>query len=255
LVTLTPIQLLRDSHSAATVGIIASLTGGAWVLLVWSVWDMDGIAGRLLMPMGEPWSLGQLLADFGMWTIMMAAMMIPSATPTALLFTAMERERAPAAARGRAAAFIAGYFGVWIAFSAVATFVQALLHDAAMISPMMTSTNRYLSAAILIATGLYQWTPLKLVCLRQCRTPLGFLMTQWREGVRGAANMGMRHGLFCVGCCWLLMSLLFVAGVMNLIWVAILTTAVAVEKLLPRGEWLARGFGVLLIGLGIATLG
>lgn len=214
---------------------------------------MDGPAGRALMPMVGGWSAGALLSAFAMWSVMMAAMMIPSATPIAVLFGSMERDRGGPAAE-RVAAFACGYALTWVAFSAGAAIAQAALREASFISPMLGSADRVFSATLLIAAGIYQWTPLKRACLRRCRTPLGFLLTQWREGRRGAVAMGLRHGLFCVGCCWLLMAILFVAGVMNLLWVAALTTVVIAEKMLPHGELVARLLGVILVALGVLAL-
>jgi predicted metal-binding membrane protein len=121
-------------------------------------------------------------------------------------------------------------------------------------SPMMETTSIVLAGTVLIAAGIYQWTPLKQGCLRRCRSPLEFVMTHWREGWRGAFFMGCRHGVYCVGCCWLLMMLLFVGGVMNLAWVAGLALFVLVEKFAPAGHWIGRGAGVLLAGWGAATL-
>jgi predicted metal-binding membrane protein len=150
--------------------------------------------------------------------------------------------------------FIAGYLLVWAAFSLLATGAQYGLERAALVSPMMGKAAPWLGAVLLIGAGLYQFAPLKDVCLDKCRTPLSFIMTEWRDGRRGALVMGLRHGAYCTGCCWALMALLFVGGVMNLAWIAALSIAVAIEKLVPRGELIATILGVALIGVGCAKL-
>jgi predicted metal-binding membrane protein len=237
-----------------TVLALAVVASAAWAVLVLAVWDVDGPAGHVLMPMGgDAWSAGVLVSAFAMWSVMMAAMMIPSATPILGLFASMERDRGGFVAQ-RVSAFACGYALAWILFSAAAAVAQAALREASFISPMLGSTDRLFSAAVLVAAGIYQWTPLKRTCLRRCRTPLGFLLTQWRDGRSGAVAMGARHGLFCVGCCWLLMAMLFVVGVMNLLWVAALTTVVIAEKTLPQGEWISRIAGVGLGALGALAL-
>jgi predicted metal-binding membrane protein len=149
--------------------------------------------------------------------------------------------------------FLFGYLAVWTAFSAVATLAEWGLHQAAMLSTTMTATSTALNGGLLIAAGLFQWTPMKRACLKGCRSPLSFLMSEWRDGAAGAFVMGLRHGAYCVGCCWFLMALLFVAGVMNLLWVAVIALFVLAEKISPKGELLARITGIGLVIAG-ATL-
>src|SRR6185295_18727043 len=144
-----------------------------------------------------------------------------------------------------------GYIIVWVAFSAGAAVAQWILHQTAMLTPSMATANVRLAGAILIAAGVYQLTPVKGACLIRCRSPLGFLMTNWRDGAFGALQMGLRHSVYCLGCCWLLMCLLFVVGVMNLVWVAALTAFVLVEKIGPFGLIVARVAGAIMIVLGI----
>jgi predicted metal-binding membrane protein len=188
-----------------------------------------------------------------MWAVMMVAMMVPSATPMIFAFLQVNRGR-KAANRPfvPVTIFVVGYLAVWAAFSALATFAQWGLHRTALLSPAMAATSPALNGGLLIAAGIFQWTPLKLACLKGCRSPLSFLMGEWREGTGGAFVMGLRHGAYCVGCCWVLMALLFVAGVMNLLWVAVIALFVMAEKLLPRGELIARVSGVALILAGVA---
>jgi predicted metal-binding membrane protein len=188
----------------------------------------------------------------GMWMVMMVAMMVPSATPTILLFAAISRRRRQ---QGRpavpVAVFTLGYLLVWVLYATVAAAVQWELHRRALLSPAMASASPLLGGGLLVAAGLYQWMPVKGACLSHCRSPLGFFSAEWREGSLGALVMGMRHGSYCVGCCWLLMGLLFVAGVMNVLWVAVIAGFVLVEKLVPWGDRLGRVAGVVLVGWGL----
>jgi predicted metal-binding membrane protein len=150
--------------------------------------------------------------------------------------------------------FAAGYVLVWAAFALVAVGLQFGAEKAAVLSPTMEMTSTVLAGALLIAAGLYQWSSLKQACLRRCRSPLEFVMTQWREGVRGALVMGLEHGAYCLGCCWLLMLLLFVGGIMNLSWIAGLALFVLIEKTAPAGHWIGRAAGAGLIAWGGVTL-
>ena len=188
-----------------------------------------------------------------MWAVMMIAMMVPSATPMVFAFLQVNQGR-KAANRPYVPVtiFLLGYLAVWTAFSAFATLAQWGLHRAALLSPAMAATSPVLNGVLLIAAGIFQWTPLKLACLKGCRSPLSFLMSEWRDGAAGAFAMGLKHGAYCVGCCWVLMALLFVAGVMNLLWVAVIALFVMAEKLLRKGELIARISGVALILAGAA---
>ncbi len=227
----------------------------SWAYLLTGAGTMQEMGG-MLMPMSSgPWTLDHAIVMLVMWAVMMAAMMLPSAAPMILLYATIARGRH---ARGERAAvsgiFILGYIAIWTAFSLGAVVLQFGLERAAMLSPMMETTSITLAGAVLIAAGIYQWTPLKQACLLRCRSPLEFVLTHWRNGARGAFVMGVQHGVYCVGCCWMLMLLIFVGGVMNLVWIAGLAIFVLVEKLAPAGHWIGRGAGVLLIGWGAATL-
>lgn len=181
-----------------------------------------------------------------MWWVMMVAMMIPSASPTILLYAHVHRHSIGLETAPPTAVFLGGYLASWLAFALIAAGLQLWL-----VSPMsMTLANRQIAAGLLIAAGLYQLSPFKEACLRRCRSPALFLSRHYRPGPLGALRLGMLHGAYCVGCCWLLMALLFVGGVMNLAWVAGLTLLVAAEKLLPGGLWLARIAGVSMIVWG-----
>jgi predicted metal-binding membrane protein len=207
------------------------------------------------MKMGGPdlgsWSLGSLLPLFLMWAVMMIAMMLPSAAPMILTFAAVARNRRRAERPYvPVAVFAAGYVVIWCVFSLVAAGGQWLLHREALLSPDMASGSAILAGILLLTAGVFQFTPLKRTCLKHCRAPLEFIMTRWREGWRGAFGMGIEHGAFCAGCCWALMALLFVLGVMNILWIAALTMLVALEKVLPRARALSAGTGLVLVGWG-----
>jgi len=213
--------------------------------------NMDAMTGSLLMPGMMDWSGADLLLVFLMWTVMMAAMMLPSAAPLLLLIARINYGRfSSQRAFVATGIFGLGYLAVWAGFSLLATLAQWGLLEARLVSPMMESASPWLSAALLAAAGAYEFTPLKNACLARCRSPLSVLMTQWREGFAGAWVLGLRHGAWCTGCCWLLMALLFVFGVMNLAWIAALSLLVVLEKLLRRPRWFPRAAGAALLGWG-----
>jgi predicted metal-binding membrane protein len=202
-----------------------------------------------------PWSPVRALAVFLMWLIMMVAMMLPSAAPVVLLFAAIVRKRqAPPRPQAAAAAFVAGYLAVWGSFSLGAAVAQWAFEMSRLLTPMMQSTSAAFDGVLLLAAGAYQLTPLKQACLGRCRQPVAFITRYWRSGTSGAFRMGIAHGIFCLGCCWFLMALLFVGGVMNLYWIAGIATYAMAEKLLPRQRWLSSAAGWALIALGAAIL-
>jgi predicted metal-binding membrane protein len=189
-----------------------------------------------------------------MWATMMVAMMAPSAAPTVLLYARAERHARPDA-RPQTAAFVGGYLLCWLGFAILAAGLQIALDHAAALSDMgMALHGRHASAIVMIAVGAYQLSPFKNACLGRCRSPAQFLSRHYRQGARGALRLGLLHGAYCVGCCWMLMALLFVGGVMNLLWIAALTLLVAGEKLLPFGPAIARVAGVGLIAWGVVRL-
>jgi len=232
------------------LGSIAILS---WIYLVWmpmAPGDFGGFAVRLSALM--PANCASLWLVFMMWTVMMAAMMIPSASPMIMTYARIVRGRE----RGgwpQVWLFAAGYLVMWTVFSAVATAGQVLLQRAALITNAL-GTGPVAGGIILAAAGIYQFTPLKTACLSYCQSPIGFFMTNWREGSAGALRMGLKHGAFCIGCCWMLMALLFVAGAMNLIWIAALSAFVLIEKAVPRGELIAKVAGVAMIAGGVALV-
>jgi predicted metal-binding membrane protein len=246
-------DLLRRDRAIVGAG-LAVLVALAWLYISRLATAGSGPGMAMTMPEARNWGAGDAVLLFIMWAVMMVAMMLPSAAPVILTFTLVNRRRVE---QGRPVArtgvFVAGYVVVWSAYSALAAAGQWALHEAALLSDMAAVGPR-LGGALLIAAGLYQWTPLKRACLTACRSPLAFLMTQWREGPWGALQMGLRHGAYCVGCCWALMALLFVTGVMNLAWVVVLAGFVLVEKLLPAGQVVSRVAGVAMAATGMLLL-
>jgi predicted metal-binding membrane protein len=252
-------RVLNLPDQLAIWGGLGALSALAWLYL-WrmpasdaSMQGMAGMANMAGMPgmsMPSPWSPQQLWLTFLMWAVMMVAMMTPSAAPMVTMYARVAEGRG-LAPRVRVWLFAGGYLAVWTAFSAVASVAQAALDQAAILNGAMRVAP-LMGGVILALAGAYQLSPLKRRCLRNCQSPVGFLMTRWREGGVGAMAMGLRHGAFCVGCCWMLMVLLFVAGVMNLLWVAVLTGFVLIERATRWGETLATASGFALIAAGLA---
>ena len=227
-------RLLR--HERAIIAcMIALLTALSWAFLLRDA----------QMTMMEPPLTAIIIA---MWWLMMLAMMLPSATPAILLYARVRQTRAGDASIAQTWVFLVGYLAVWLLFSIVAASVQSLITDSS-----MALRSRAAQGAVLVAVGLYQLSPLKSACVSQCRSPGQFISRHWRPGWEGAFRLGVIHGAYCVGCCWMLMGLLFVGGVMNLLWVAALTVLVASEKLLPGGSLLAKVSGVAFVLWGLAS--
>ncbi len=201
------------------------------------------------------WTPAYIALMLTMWWVMMIAMMLPSAAPTILLAAALNnRSTSDQPPFGNTGFFTFGYLLAWLFFSAVAVTAQWFLQNAGQLSAMMQSQNQFLTAGLLIAAGAWQLSPIKQACLRHCRSPVEFLTRRRRPGNRGALLMGAEHGSYCLGCCWFLMALLFVGGVMNLYWIVGLAFYVLVEKLLPWGEWIGKTTGVVLLGWGLVVL-
>jgi len=222
------------------------------LVLILASWYYMVFAMTMNMEPAAQWNEIDIAMLFIMWAVMMAGMMLPTVVPVVLLVDRVNHQRKQRRSPyTHTLYFILGYLLVWAFYSFLITLLQWWLHLLAMLSPMMVSANTVFSSLLLIIAGLYQWSPLKLRCLQVCRSPLSIITTQWREGITGAILMGIKHGQFCLGCCWFLMALLFVAGVMNLKWILILTLLVMAEKILPRAEVLSKIIGVVLIGLGL----
>ena len=249
------------SDRAIVIAALLGIAGLAWAYMIHEARGMErtGVcrcAGLAMSgPDTKPWSPAAVLPLSLMWAEMMVAMMLPSASPMILTFARVNRQRRE---QERpfvpTSLFVLGYLVVWSAFSIAAGLGQWALHGAALLSPAMKSNSAILAGALLICAGIFQWTPWKRACLSHCGSPLSFLLGQWREGRAGALAMGMKHGAYCAGCCWLLMALLFVAGVMNLLWVAVITLVVLLEKALPRVQWIGHAIGVACVAWGVWVL-
>jgi predicted metal-binding membrane protein len=219
-----------------------------------SALDMTRMARDMRMPQPE-WTLRYAALMFAMWWLMMTAMMLPSATPVLLLVAALNRRASPGRPPyGATALFAAGYLLAWAGFSLAAVAAQAWLTAQGSLSSMLHVGGGALAAGMLLAAGLWQLTALKRACLRHCRSPVHFLAAHRRRGALGALVMGAEHGVYCVGCCWMMMALLFVGGIMNLYWIAGLAGYALAEKLMPGGERVARVTGTILIAGGITLL-
>lgn len=251
-------SVLRRERYVFLVG-LAVVIAAAWTWLLFGAGmemgavEMTRMAGMdgWMMRQAE-WTPAYAALMVSMWWVMMVAMMLPSAAPVLLLYIRVNRkDKSAGASPYRAGLFAAGYVVVWGLFSLAAAALQWGMETVRLMSPMLETTNVWLGAGILVAAGLWQLTPFKNMCLRHCRTPLGFLIAKWRPGGWGAFRMGLEHGAFCLGCCWFLMALLFVGGVMNLYWIAGLALIVLAEKLLPQGYWFSRTTGAALIAAGV----
>jgi predicted metal-binding membrane protein len=260
---LVPVQRRTGSERHVVIGWVSTLVALCWAYLVFRVSRMGGadlsqVAGMgigMEPPPPAPYRPSELVLLFGMWVAMMSATALPSNTPAVVLFARVNRlyhaVRRPYLAT---ALFVLGYLSAWTVFSAAATLVQWGLHDAGVLDHAMALTNTTAAGLTLVAAGVYQWTPAKHACLQHCRTPLAFVLTGWRRGPWGAFRMGVTHGRYCTGCGWLLMVLLFAAGVMNLAAVAALALLLMAEKLLPGGAWIATLTGLAMVAWGTLLL-
>jgi len=276
--------VLRRDRAMVVIAIVV-ITVLAWAYILWLAAQMgmagvstaataEGAMAGMHMPGGsgtmagmdmgaavEPafrtWSVADFAFMFTMWAVMMVGMMTPSVAPMVLLYGAVGRN---VGASGRPLAatgwFVAGYLSAWIAFSLAATGAQWTLTRLALLTPMMESASGIFGGMVLIAAGLYQWSPLKDTCLRQCQTPLGFLMSRggFRSDPFAALRLGAEHGAYCVGCCWVLMTLLFVGGIMNVLWIAGLTILILLEKVVPMGRLIPRVAGAVIATGGLFLL-
>jgi predicted metal-binding membrane protein len=252
----TPIEALVRRDRWLAGGAVSAATVLCWAWIIVMARDMYGpMTGASAWMMGGVWNFSHLLLLFAMWVAMMAGMMLPSAAPALLLYAGVIR-RSPDGERAQAHvyAFAGGYLLVWTAFSLAATALQRVLARALILSPMMESRSPVFAGILLVAAGAFQFTPYKRACLNNCRNPAEFLTLHWRPGVAGGFYLGVANGLYCLGCCWALMLLLFVGGVMNLWCIAALTIFVLLEKVAPLGVQGGRLSGVLLAALGLWSL-
>ena len=215
--------------------------------------DMDALF--FAMPMTPSWTAVDFILLFLMWFVMMVAMMTPSVAPLILIFAMVNRQKKqqqnPFVPTGY---LLCGYFLIWAGFSLLATLLQWLLQNISLLNPEMETTNKILGSFILIAAGIFQFTPLKQRCLNYCRTPIDFIHRNWKEGRTGALRMGIENGVYCLGCCWVLMILLFVSGIMNLLWIALIALFVLIEKIIPKVKWVSFIAGGALIMYGTLLL-
>lgn len=226
----------------------------AWTYLIRLARQMSpAVDGAMGMAMGVPWAPVDVVLTFVMWVVMMVGMMTGTAAPVMMVFAATRAGRGERGIPLAVLMFGLGYLTVWVGFSACATLAQWVF-ESALVSPAIAVASPRLAGTILVASGVYQLTPLKRACLVHCRSPLGFLMTSWRDGKLGALRMGIHHGSYCLGCCWALMCVLFVAGVMSLGWLIALTAFVLLEKVGPHGVVVSRVAGVAMIGAGLLTV-
>jgi predicted metal-binding membrane protein len=238
--------LARDRIVLATG--LALVCGCAWLFTILAAGGMEATPA-------QAWTAGQFVAVFLMWVIMMGAMMLPAVAPMVDSFITINRRRRERDAPYVATIyFVGGYLLAWAGYSAVATLAHWGLERIELLDTMMQSSSLWLSGALFLAAGIYQWTPLKEVCLTRCRSPMGFVLTEWRDGALGAIVMGVRHGGYCIGCCAALMALLFAVAVMNVLWVAALTVLVMIEKLLPGATFWRHAIGAGLTVTGLVLL-
>lgn len=244
-------RLAPGLATPVTAGLVAT-TFVAWGITLWPAFDMESPLAHHMMPHHGGWTVANVVAVFLMWAVMMAAMMLPGATPMVQFYDDLARRTETTAVAGRRTGlFVAAYLALWSLFSLGATLTQWGLQSLFLLTPMGASTSPAVTAALFLIAALYQFTPLKRACLTACRTPLGFLTTEWQSGDKGAFLMGLRHGALCIGCCWALMALIFAGGTMNLTWMAALTLAVTVEKMAFSGKWCDVGLGIALLAAGL----
>lgn len=246
---------MRARDRAVPLTSLVLLIGLSWLYLWREAQSMSAMpAGIASAGSMSVWSVPAVVLTFLMWTVMMVGMMLPSAAPAILLFASVVRRNAArGVVLGAIWLFVAGYLAAWTAFSAAATVLQLALRQASWLSAGMSSASVWLSGTILVIAGIYQLLPFKNVCLETCRSPLTAFLSRWRPGHVGSLHMGWDHGWSCVGCCWALMLILFVAGVMNLLSIALIAGFVFVEKVLPAGALTSRVAGVGLVLSGLAV--
>src|SRR5260370_27578577 len=241
---------LRD-HVAILLALVG-LAAISWLYIYVQMSPMDEIA----MPVAfSHWTAADFALKVASWWVRMPAIMLPSAAPMILTFATVSRRKRT---RGRpfvpTAVFTTGYLTAWGLFGIAATLADWGLEQTALMSPMTQRLTPALGAALIVVAGVYQLTPFKYVCLTHCRSPFDFVLNHWRDGAVGALRMGFEHGLYCLGCCWFLMALLFASRTLSLLWMAAITAFVLAEKLFPAGQWIARGSGLVMMAVGLYLL-
>lgn len=240
-------------EQTSVLAIVLAWIFAAWSYLFYQYHQLTSLPmSSMWMPPSEPlaWGFIDFALVYFMWAVMMAAMMLPSAIPMILAFARVCRE-----SYKLTYLFISAYLGVWLLFSGLLTLLQWQMHGLAWISPMMENQNSLSAAGILFLAGFYQFMPIKNSCLVHCKTPMGFLLNEWQAGVAGAFNMGVKHGAYCLGCCWAQMLIMFVVGVMNLLGMALITLLVILEKSMPlQSRLICKAVGVVFIAWGVVLL-
>lgn len=246
-------QTLTTTEQRNGALFLVGLAALGWILIFWSLANMSSPLVALTMPMDPTWALSEIIAVWLMWAVMMGAMMLPSAIPMLMVHRRVAAKKDPKTTDSHRW-FLLGYLVGWVLFSAAAAAVQWGLQSAEVLSHMLRLRDPMTAGCILMAAGIFQFTPIKAACLNKCRTPIGFLLTEWRPRRAGAFRMGLKHGKYCIGCCWALMMILFVGGVMSLTTIAALSSLVLIEKLMPRGDIIAKLGGVLLFLWGLSLI-
>lgn len=266
------IPILDPFNRRIGLAIISMLAGVGWLYLLYMAWAMENmhLVDMWMPPLAgvRSWMLYDFFMLFLMWVLMMVAMMLPTAIPAILVFMRIQKTRSQKQNHASSSRpfiqsptfmttmFISGYLSAWTFYSLLVSLMQWKMHESGLLNPMMTTGSYLLSGLVLLAAGVYQWTPLKNNCLKYCRSPLAFLLAEWREGVYGGVRMGFHHGLYCVGCCAFLMAILFAVGVMNMLWVVLLTVFIALEKTLipPKMSSMIFGSSLSIWGIGWLAL-
>jgi predicted metal-binding membrane protein len=245
--------LKKDRVIVLTALLILCVLSWLYIIYLYNqMYPMNMDAILFAMPMTPNWSPTDFILLFIMWFVMMIAMMTPSVAPLVLIFTLLNRRRRDLRNPFVASAYLlTGYFIVWAAFSLFATLLQWILHKLSLLNPEMITTSKMLGGIILILAGAFQFTPLKHSCLRYCRSPISFIHQYWKDGKSGALRMGMQNGMYCLGCCWILMLLLFVSGIMNILWIAIISLFVLIEKVISSAKHFSLIAGIALIAYGV----
>lgn len=252
---MTSISIGRRADLTAVVVSLAAVTAIGWAVMLRLTAGMSMSTAPMGMPSAMPAPGRPLLLVAAMWAAMMVGMMVPSATPMVVAYTDWTRRgRADGSNAAAVGAFLSGYVVVWLAFSLLAALLQLMLEGVGLLTAMGATSRPQLGGTVLVLAGVFQVTPWKESCLRRCRTPVGFLIAEWREGARGGLVMGVRHGIYCLGCCWALMAVLFVVGTMHLVWMALIAAFVLAEKLAPRALGVRYVAGAGLIGWGLLVL-
>lgn len=237
------------------IGALIVLCGLSWYYIIYlyrQMYPMNMDAFLFAMPMSAKWTLVDFALLFLMWFVMMIAMMIPSVAPLILIFSMVNRKKKQEHNPFVSSHYLlAGYLIIWAIFSLLATVLQWLFQNLNWLNPDMVVTDKTVGGIILIVAGIFQFTPLKRQCLKHCQTPVSFIHTHWKEGRSGALKMGIKNGMYCLGCCWVLMLVLFVSGIMNLLWIVMISLFVLIEKLLPRFPWVSWLAGAALIVYGV----